>query len=186
MMPVFDTEIGRLGGLMCWEHIVPLNLAAMNAQNEQIHVSSWPSFLPVKGALMSTIPCETLARYYAIATQTFVLMTSQIYTQEMMDTIAENDFQRSFMALGGGCTEILGPNGLPISEPIPHDQEGIAYAELDLEHLIGCKYLADPAGHYSVPGALSLNFNRNPLKVTHIAGVPGDHAIPYEDLQNSK
>lgn len=183
MMPVFDTEIGRLGGLMCWEHIVPLNVAAMNSLNEQVHVSSWPSFLPDENALMAAIPCETLARYYAIATQTFCIMVSQIYTQEMMDTIAENDFQRSFMQVGSGHTRIFGPNGLSIGDELAPDEEGIAYADLDLEQLIGCKYLADPAGQYSNPGVLSLNFNQGPLPVTRKVGKPEDMSISFEDLQ---
>lgn len=35
MMPVFDTEIGRLGGLQCWEHWIPLNIQAMNANQDR-------------------------------------------------------------------------------------------------------------------------------------------------------
>jgi cyanide dihydratase len=72
LMPVFETEIGNLGGLMCWEHDVPLDLLAMNSQNEQVHVASWPRYFDA----------EIPSRYYAISTQTFVLMTSSIYTAE--------------------------------------------------------------------------------------------------------
>lgn len=32
LMPVFDTGLGRLGGLQCWEHWVPLNIQAMNGK----------------------------------------------------------------------------------------------------------------------------------------------------------
>ena len=46
MMPVFDTEIGRLGGLECWEHMVPANMMAMMKKNEQIHVQAWAVLLP--------------------------------------------------------------------------------------------------------------------------------------------
>jgi cyanide dihydratase len=180
---VFETEIGRLGGLMCWEHIVPLSLAAMTSLSEQVHVSAWPCFLPVPGALMATETCELLARYYPIATQTYALMTTQIYTQEMMDMIAENDFQRSFMAIGGGATAIYGPNGLALTKKIPPDAEGIVYAELDLSLLVGCKYLADPAGHYSVPSALSLNFNRSPQPVTRKIGPLVNGGLDYQSLQ---
>ena len=48
MMPVFQTDIGNLGGLMCWEHQVPLDLMAMNAQNEQVHVASGQVILTMK------------------------------------------------------------------------------------------------------------------------------------------
>ena len=46
MMPVFHTEYGNLGGLQCWEHYIPHNVATMAAKNEQIHVSSWPIGMP--------------------------------------------------------------------------------------------------------------------------------------------
>lgn len=45
MMPVFETELGNLGGCQCWEHDVPLDICAMNGQNEQVHVASWPGLL---------------------------------------------------------------------------------------------------------------------------------------------
>jgi aliphatic nitrilase len=41
---VHDVAIGRLGALCCWEHLQPLSKYAMYAQNEQIHVVSWPTF----------------------------------------------------------------------------------------------------------------------------------------------
>lgn len=179
---VFNTELGNLGGLQCWEHIVPLNLVAMNSMNEQVHVSAWPSFLPGDEATMSTIPCEILARYYALATQTFTIMTSQIYTQEMVDMIAENDFQRNFMQLGGGCTQIIGPNGMPIAGPLDPNEEGIVYADIDLAQLSGFKYLADPAGHYSVP-SLSMNFDQSPAPVVRKSGEPADDHIAFEAMQ---
>jgi cyanide dihydratase len=86
MMPVFETEIGNLGGLMCWEHLVPLDLQAMNSQNEQVHVAAWP------GHFDDEIP----SRYYGISTQTFVLMTSSVYTDEMKDIICLTDEQRQY------------------------------------------------------------------------------------------
>ena len=35
LMPVFHTEYGNMGGLQCWEHFIPLNVAAMGGQYEQ-------------------------------------------------------------------------------------------------------------------------------------------------------
>ncbi len=76
MFPVMDTEIGRLGGLLCWEHLVPSNLAVMNGLNEQVHVASWPN--------CDVLPNDTeiASRYYAMSTQTFVLQCASFLTDE--------------------------------------------------------------------------------------------------------
>ena len=81
MMQVHETEIGNLGGLMCWEHQVPLDLCAMNGQNEQIHVASWPGFFAD----------ELSSRYYGVSTQTYVVMCASLITKEMGDMMCLND-----------------------------------------------------------------------------------------------
>jgi cyanide dihydratase len=172
LMPVFETEIGNLGGLMCWEHLVPLDLLAMNSQNEQVHVASWPGYFD------DEIP----SRYYAISTQTFVLMTSSVYTEEMRDMICLTPEQREyFSSFKSGHTCIYGPDGEPISEMVPAEKEAIAYAEIDIERIIDFKYYIDPAGHYSNQ-ALSMNFNRSPNPVVRKIGENGNGLIPYEDI----
>lgn len=187
-MPVFDTEIGRIGGLQCWEHMLPLNIAAMNSQNEQVHVGSWPAFFEDPESLLSVIPNETASRYYAISTQTYTIMSSQLHTEEMIEKICGNDeYKRSiFSRIGGGCTKIFAPNGQVISEKIPHDKEGLVYADVDLENIIFSKYLLDPAGHYSTPSVVSLNFNQNEQPTTHKSeAINNDKSISYESLQNN-
>jgi predicted amidohydrolase len=186
MMPVFDTNIGRLGGLQCWEHMMPLNIAAMNSHNEQVHVASWPAFFEDPDNLFSTGPNETASKYYSTAAQTYTLMCSQLFTQDQIDTVCGDDeYKRSiFNRIGGGCTKIFSPSGRVISNEVPHNEEGIAYAEIDIESLIYTKYMIDPAGHYSVPGVLSLNFNQNPQPAVRTSGMRIDTSISYNELQN--
>jgi cyanide dihydratase len=175
LMPVFETEIGNLGGLMCWEHEVPLDLLAMNSQNEQVHVASWPGYFD------DEIP----SRYYAISTQTFVLMTSSIYSEEMKDKICLTQEQRDyFNTFKSGHTCIYGPDGEPISEMLPEETEGIAYADIDLEKIIDFKYYIDPAGHYSNQ-SLSMIFNQNPTPVVRKIGESKNEVLKYEDINLS-
>jgi cyanide dihydratase len=176
MMPVFETEIGNLGGCMCWEHLVPLDLLAMNSQNEQIHVAAWPGFF-----------CDEIAsRYYAISTQTFVLMTSSTYSEEMKDMICLTKEQRDYFnnTFTPGHTCIYGPDGEPISEMIPAGAEGIAYADIDVERIIDFKYWIDPAGHYSNQ-SLSMNFNQNPTPVVRKFGESKNQFVSYEEMNLS-
>ena len=47
-------------------------------------------------------------------------------------------------------------------EPMPEDQEGIVYADLDLGMISLAKAAADPAGHYARPDVTRLLLNKTP------------------------
>lgn len=182
MAPVFKTEYGNLGGLMCWEHFLPLNVAAMGSLNEQIHVAAWPAGLPYEGTLLHRDVVFILTQFYAISNQCYCLMASNIYTDEMRDMIAEDDQQRAMFANGWGSTGIVAPNGKIIAS-VPRDEEGIAIADVDLSVIISGKYLADPSGHYSTPGFLSLTFDQNEHMPVKKIGKQTNHFISYETMQ---
>lgn len=181
MMPVFDTEIGRLGGMECWEHMIPANMMAMMQKNEQIHVQSWPSCFPQKEHLFSNYPLETGAKAYSIINQVYSVVSSQIYTEEMREMLCTNDKQRAIMSPGYGMTMIIDPSGHVISS-VPKDEEGICYGELDLTAVIGGKFLSDPAGHYSNQ-SLRLIVDQTPHAPLTVAGKAPEYMMTYEELQ---
>ena len=39
---VFDTDIGRIGGLICWENHMTLVRSAMIHRGEEFHIAVWP------------------------------------------------------------------------------------------------------------------------------------------------
>jgi predicted amidohydrolase len=183
MMPVFETELGRLGGLQCWEHLMPFNSVAMASQNEQIHVAAWPSFSPDNNHIFGLHSCPTITKYYAMSSGTYAILTSETISQENLDYICgDDDYKKSIYKKGYGCTQIINPSGITISEIIPHDEEGIAYAEVDLTVMPMVKYLMDPAGQYSKASVVSLNFDRRPQKPVNIIGEATDYGISYDDL----
>ncbi|HSL68900.1 MAG TPA: carbon-nitrogen hydrolase family protein, partial [Longimicrobiales bacterium] len=61
---VVPTPAGRVGGLICWEHWMPLARQALHEENEQIHIAAWPQ---VKE--MNLIA----SRHYAFEGRCFVL-----------------------------------------------------------------------------------------------------------------
>ena len=185
MMPVFDTEIGRLGGLQCWEHWIPLNIQAMNSQNEQVHVASWPCFVPGDEALTSESPNEVSARYYALATQAFVISSTQIHTEEIYEKMGKLSPYDAFVEYGGGNACIIAPNGKILTEKLPRNQEGIVYADIDLKKIVDCKYQIDPAGHYSNK-TMKMVVDRTPSPVVSFIGNGLDTSIKYENIQNYK
>ena len=58
---------------------------------------------------------------------------------------------------------VFGPDGCVIGEPLI-DEEGIVYADIDLNDLITPKLMHDITGHYNQFSVLSLNLNKTPHK----------------------
>lgn len=155
-MPVFDTPLGRLGGLQCWEHKMPTNLLAMASMNEQVHIGAWPGAVGAPDHLFNAQNDIVNSLYYASTLGTFVLMSTQIFTQEILDMLEDTKGQ----GLGGGHACIINPRGTIISERLDEKEEGILYADIDLNDIIACKYFIDPAGHYSKPNICKVVFNQ--------------------------
>ena len=167
-LAVHDTDIGRIGALCCWEHLQPLTKYAMYSQNEQIHIASWPSFSLYKGvayALGSELNTSA-SQMYAAEGQCFVIASSAIVSQEMVDMLCDTPDKKEFLQVGGGFSRIFGPDGSPIGEPIPENEEGLLIADIDLGMIAYAKSAADPVGHYSRPDVVRLMFNANPNPVT--------------------
>ncbi|MNI66727.1 Nitrilase [compost metagenome] len=115
--------------------------------------------------------------------QVFCLLSSQIWTEAQRDKICETEEQKNYMKVGYGFAKIIAPNGMEIGSPLAHDEEGITYADIDLEQIIPGKFLIDPAGHYSTPGFLSLSFDRTEHKpIKHIGGAT-QKVLTYDELQ---
>ena len=185
MMPVLDTEYGRLGGLQCWEHYIPLNVATMGAKNEQIHVSSWPIGLPDPTHPFGVQQCKNAADYYALSNGCFVLQASQIWTEDQADKLCDTPERRAMMEVGCGFTRILAPNGCVLSELAP-DEEGICYADIDLAQTIPVKFFIDTAGHYSTPGLMQLYVDESEHKAVHFEGGSVPQTLAYEDIQEAE
>lgn len=185
MMPVFETEYGNLGGLQCWEHYIPHNVATMAAKNEQIHVASWPLGLPDPAASFSDEQCYVGAQYYALATGTFVLCASQIWSKEVEDKVCKNDEQRKVLEYGHGFTRIIGPTGMVLAK-LDSDVEGICYADIDLGILPVAKYFMDCAGHYSTPGTMQLYVDASVHKPVHIIDEETPDLITYDEIQSGE
>ncbi|HKT52907.1 MAG TPA: carbon-nitrogen hydrolase family protein [Caulobacteraceae bacterium] len=161
---VHATPLGRLGALCCWEHLNPLTKYAMYAQDEQIHVASWPSFSLYQGKAFALGPelNNAVSQVYAAEGQCFVVAPSAVVSQEIVDTVCDTDIKRDLLPLGGGYSVIYGPDGALLSERLAPTAEGLVYADIDLSAIAFAKAAADPAGHYSRPDVARLLFNPAP------------------------
>ena len=180
---VSETQIGNIGALACWEHLQPLSKYVMFSDNEQIHCAAWP-FLSMYEGIAYSLGAEinmAASAVYALEGQCFVIASDMVITPEIMDAVCQTDEQRALMQLGGGCSRIYGPDGAQISEDLPADQEGIVYAEIDLNMIHIARAAADPAGHYARPDVVQVLLDRT--KKTPIIEKPLSNPEAIEDGQ---
>lgn len=174
-MIVSETELGRVGALCCWEHLQPLTKYAMYAQNEQIHIASWPSFSLYRGAAYALGPelNSSASQMYAAEGQCFVVASCATVSQAMYELLCDTPDKQQFLQPGGGYARIFAPDGSPLGEPLGEKEEGLLVAEIDLGMIAYAKAAADPVGHYSRPDVFRLMFNRKPNPVV----MPFDEGI---------
>jgi nitrilase len=161
---VYDTGIGPLGGLACGENTNTLARFALLGQGELVHVASYIS-LPVAPPdydMAEAIKLRAMA--HSFEGKIFTIVSCSTVSEEIiaaMETIvpdARARLQRKSSAFSG----IIGPDGRLVGEPLI-DDEGIVYADIDLERCIQPKQMHDIVGHYNRFDIFDLRVNRRPL-----------------------
>jgi len=149
-LPVFDTPLGRLGAVICWENYMPLLRAAMYAKGIQLYcaptVDDRDSWIPT----MRHIACEG---------RCFVLSACQFLRRrdcpaDYHGVLANNP--EHVLIRGGSC--IVSPFGELIAGP-QYGEETIVSAEIDLAEFVRGKFDLDVAGHYARPDVFQLRVN---------------------------
>lgn len=161
---VYDTEIGRLGGLACGENTNTLARFALLGQGELVHVASYIS-LPVAPPdydMAEAIKLRAIA--HSFEGKIFTVVACSTVSEEIitaMETVvpdARARLQRKSSAFSG----IIGADGRVVGDPLI-DDEGIVYADIDLERCIQPKQMHDIVGHYNRFDVFDLRVNRRPL-----------------------
>ena len=181
---VHETNIGRLGGLCCWEHIQPLTKFAMYSKHEQVHVAAWPGFslyTEVTPAIGGEVN-NAVSRTYAVEGQCFVLAPCGMVSEDVVELFCQTDEARNLLKVGGGFARIYGPDGADLATPLPPNQEGLLYADINLGAVTMAKVAADPVGHYSRSDVTRLLFNSEPRRpVTEGASIGSDDKLALVD-----
>ena len=146
----FETQLGRIGGLICWENYMPLARFSLYESGVEIYVASTADDGDAWQATLVHIARES--RAFVIAPSHFQRATSypgDFPLRGLLDGVE---------ILGRGGSAILGPDGSYLAGPL-YDEEGILYAELDPERLFEERQRFDPAGHYNRPELLRFELN---------------------------
>jgi aliphatic nitrilase len=164
---VCDTDLGRIGMLICGENTNPLARFTMIAQGEQVHIANFPPVWPArdpKSAGRYDLQSATRIRCgaHAFEGKLFNLVVSSYMDQRMRDALAKGDAEigRILDDSPRGVSMVLGPDGEPVSD-IARDDEGILYADIDLEKCVELKQIHDLAGYYNRFDIFKLTVNRS-------------------------
>jgi len=166
---VFETPVGRVGGLACWEHWMPLTRFAMHAKGEQIHVAAWPEVGDPELHRFCT-------RHYAFEGRCFALcvMGARVGPEhlpegfELADAMGATDDFVNREPVGGTC--VFAPDGTVVADSVAGD-ETIVYADLDLGRIPEEQAALDVVGHYNRPDVFTLSVDERPR--APVATTPG-------------
>ncbi len=144
-----ETPVGRVGGLICWEHWMPMARQALHTSGEHIHVSVWPTVHEMH---------QIASRHYAFEGRCFVLAAGLIMrVEDLPPQFArppELADEPDKLLLRGGSA-IIGPDGSYLVGPV-YDEETILTAELDLTDIDREKMTLDVSGHYFRPDVFNV------------------------------
>ncbi|WP_042338853.1 carbon-nitrogen hydrolase family protein [Paraburkholderia ferrariae] len=169
-LQVADTRIGRIGGLICGENTNPLARYSLIAQGEQIHISSWPALWPTRrpstGANFDNVAANRLrAGAHSFEAKAFGIICAGFMDSEMRDFLVARDPAAAEVLDGSprAATMFVDPTGSQIGDMLK-DEEGIAYAEFDLNRCVEPKQFHDVVGYYNRFDVFSLAVNRERLE----------------------
>ena len=159
---VYETSVGRLGGLACGENTNTLARFTLLAQGENVHTANYIA-LPTAPADYDMVEAIKLrAAAHSFEGKVFTVVSCSAITPEIVDIVAHDEDARAMLERKNAAfSGIFGPDGRLISEPLI-DDEGIVYAEIDLNKCIQLKQMHDIIGHYNRFDVFQLHVNRQP------------------------
>jgi nitrilase len=163
----YETDIGRIGGLICGEHLMPLIRARMIEQGEDFHISVFPgAFSLHTGPKLEEADVEgkffwghTLTRAHAMEAGAFVLSAcGYMRKEDLPPNFPLRDHVNVDYARGG--SQIVAPLGIPLVPPTGGDT--IIYADCQADMIKVWKAIIDTVGHYARPDIVQLQYLKSP------------------------
>ncbi len=156
----YDTGIGKIGSLICWENYMPLARMAMYRKGVEIYLAPTADQREV---------WQSTVQHIALEGRCYVLSCNQYIEKSMIpeEILQYDKLEQSKELESRGGSVIISPMGNIIAGPL-WDREGILYAEPDLKECVKGKFDFDVNGHYNRPDVFKFDVPDQPdiLNVT--------------------
>jgi nitrilase len=146
-LPVFDTEIGKLGAVICWENYMPLLRTAMYAKGIEIYCAPTADGRERWVSSMQHIALE--GRCFVLSCNQFARRSDYPPTY---DSIYGDD-PTTVICRGGSC--IISPLAEILAGP-NYEEETILTATIDRRDIARARLDFDAVGHYARPDVFQL------------------------------
>ena len=151
-MPVYKTELGNVGSVICWENYMPLLRTAMYSKGIELYCAPTASFRETWIPTMQHIAME--GGCFVLSCNQFV-RRSDYPDDYPLDSEGTAD---DILSSGGSC--IVSPSGEILVGPY-YEGEKVLIADLDMQDIQRFKYDFDVVGHYSRPDIFKLHVNES-------------------------
>lgn len=157
----FETEYGPISALMCSENSNPLAVFALTAEGTRIHGAAWPNHW---GKMIKSMGkyVEIASKNFAQVSKAYVISACSTVNEEMIDRMQLADNEKELLRnpeVSGGSM-IVSPDAEIIAGPMSNE-EGILYADIDLEQCVVHKLHHDFSGNYNRPDIFNLFINKD-------------------------
>lgn len=183
-----QTDIGRLGTLICGENTNTLARFTLLAQGEQVHIATyppaWPFQRPGAGAhpfnLTEAIRIRSAA--HAFEGKVFNVVAACTLDADAIVQLSQGDRQMQELLRTGPepVSLIVGPNGELLGDPL-QGGEGMVLAEIDLARSVEYKTLHDIVGHYNRFDIFQLHVDPTPSRAVWIKKQVHDDEQPFHE-----
>lgn len=168
-LKVAETRLGRIGGLICGENTNPLARFALMAQGEQVHISSWPPMWPTRrpggGGNFNNVAANRIrASAHSFEAKAFGIVTAGYMDAPMRAFLIDRDAGAADVIdqTPRAASFFVDPTGEVLGDML-QDEEGIAYAQIDLNRCVEPKQFHDVVGYYNRFDIFDLSVNRTRL-----------------------
>lgn len=155
-LEVYDTGVGRFGGLICWEHHMALARYALNGLGIQVHAAVFPGAGFIDGIV------DAVTRQTAFENACAVIVAREVMSIDRLpaDLAAIVTSEPQYWSAHGGSA-IIGPGGAYITAPV-FDEERLVLGEIDLATIPRAQLWYDGTGHYARPDVFRLVWDKRP------------------------
>ena len=149
-LKVVDTPCGRIGSLICWENYMPLSRAALYEQGIDIYIA--PTYDSGENWICSL-------RHIAREAGCWVLGAGNIFqASDIPDALPAklSMYLNPEEWVNPGDSVVIAPDGRIVAGPL-HQEQGILYAEIDLQAIVSARRSHDVVGHSARNDIFQLN-----------------------------